>query len=83
MKIKLEIENFKKIKNLLEDVNAVLNNYMLAEQLLPTADGFFFGSQSYDEWYFEDLKYTKEVLEKLVAFLEDGNNYEIIYEASW
>lgn len=38
----------------------------VAEQLLPTQDGFFFGSTTYDEWYIEDLLDTVNALSKVL-----------------
>ena len=32
----------------------------LAKKHLPTCDGFFFGSQEYDEDYFESIKKSKK-----------------------
>lgn len=51
----------------------------LAEKLLPTRSGFFFGSTDYDEGYLEDLKSTVEQLEPLLTD-EDGEFY---YHSSW
>ena len=34
--------------------------------LLPTTDGFFFGSTDYDDWYFEDVKYVKDTFSELL-----------------
>ena len=76
----------KDLEKLLSLVNQVLENHDLADQLLPTVDGFFFGNKNYDEWYFKDLEYTKELLEKLLAFMKDNKmsmDYDIIYQASW
>ena len=42
----------------------VLDDNSLAEELLPTRSGFFFGSTDYDEWYFEDIKYHGTLLIK-------------------
>lgn len=50
-----------------------------AETLLPTQSGFFFGSTDYDENYYEDVKVTIQVLEKILA--EPGDFY--YYQASW
>lgn len=72
-----------KAKDLLDTCNKVLENHDLAEELLPTEEGFFFGSQEYDDWYFEDVKYTKELLEKVISFVEEHDEFDIIYEASW
>jgi hypothetical protein len=51
-----------------------------AEELLPTAAGFFFGSTDYDEGYSQDVRETAEVLTKLLAEPEDGGFY---YRADW
>lgn len=37
------------------------------ESLLPTQSGFFFGSTDYDDYYFEDIENTINILEPLVA----------------
>jgi hypothetical protein len=67
-----------KMKELLGVVNQVLANHDLAEELLPTQSGFFFGGNSYDEYYFLDLEYTKEILEG--ALKSSGEFY---YHSSW
>ena len=59
----------------------VLKDDTKAKELLPTCEGFFFGSTEYDEWYVDDLERTIEILEPLINS-EDGWS-EIIYEASW
>ena len=48
------------LEKLLYVVNEVLEDNTKAEKLLPTTKGFFFGDTAYNEWYFEDLRYTKE-----------------------
>ena len=73
-----------KIKQLLQLVKRVLNNRELAPDLLPTMNGFFFGSQEYDDWCFEDLAQTKEVLELIVKDPATKEfDYEFIYQSSW
>lgn len=49
----------------------------IAEKLLPTTSGFFFGDTDYNEWYYQDLEDT---IEQLKDIDEDGH---YIYEASW
>ena len=71
------------LKGLLELVNEVLLDHNKASELLPTQSGFFFGTQDYGEWYYEDLKYTKELIEKVLKFVEENKKYQIIYQASW
>ena len=72
----------KSLENLRDCCERTLKEPKNAEAILPTADGFFFGSTEYDEWYFEDITYTKELLDKVLAFLNE-NDYDIYYEASW
>lgn len=66
----------------------VLENHSLAKDLLPTCEGFFFGGQEYDEWYYRDVEYTYDILTKLINFLNEHSNdkeckYWVAYEASW
>jgi hypothetical protein len=58
----------------------VVLNSALAEELLPTASGFFFGSTEYNEWYIDDLKNTIEQLDKCLALPDD---VEFEYHSSW
>ena len=67
-----------------------MKNPLLAQTLLPTQDGFFFGSTDYDEWYLEDLKsYVEQVkiIEKEHKDLVESGipEYDIqyVYWASW
>lgn len=50
----------------------------VAMELLPVASGFFFGGTDYDQYYYEDIKHTKEILVK--AIKEGGDYY---YNSSW
>lgn len=52
----------------------------IAEELLPTASGFFFGGTEYDGYYLKTINETLEVLEKE---LEDETADEFYYRASW
>ena len=49
-------------EELAERCRTVLNDITTCEELLPTMDGFFFGSIAYDNYYIHDVE---EVLEKL------------------
>lgn len=53
---------------ILDVIKEVGNDPVKAEKLLPTSSGFFFGSQEIDEYYWQDLAYTKDVLEKTLAY---------------
>ena len=63
---------------MLEDGKAI-NDASVAKELLPTQAGFFFGSTDYDQYYYDDLVYTRDVLDKLLA--EPGDEFE--YHSSW
>ena len=70
------------LENLVKDCEAVLNNKSLAEEALPTASGFFFGSTEYDVFYFNKLKDTVEGL-KTVINNTDWDTEEIVYDEWW
>lgn len=58
----------------------IMDNYELAQELLPTQEGFFFGGTGYDQYYIDDLKYTKKELTKL---LKEEDTGEFYYNSSW
>lgn len=58
--------------------------------LLPTTEGFFFGSTDYDEYYLDDINNTIEQLDNIIAdheeMVDDGvkeYNLHYYYIASW
>jgi hypothetical protein len=58
----------------------VIKDQSKARELLPTQNGFFFGNTDYDQYYRDDIKYTKEALEHLLAEERSGDYY---YSSSW
>lgn len=62
------------------DDGKVVANIEIAEELLPTQGGFFFGDTSYDEYYFKDIEHTIEVIEKALKL---PPNWDFYYQASW
>lgn len=71
------------LQQLLDTINSVLADRSLAQSLLPCQDGFFFGSTDYDVYYFEELLFTKEVVEKLLASDLGKQGWYIQYHSSW
>lgn len=59
------------------------------EDLLPPTEGFFFGSNEVDEYYYEEVESTIEELQKLIDEVSVANEEyglwgsEFIYRASW
>lgn len=71
-------EKLEELKNLCQKV---LSNRSLAYKLLPTAQGFFFGSAEYDEYYFEDVEKTIAICEHALLSYSDGD--AVYYSSSW
>lgn len=66
---------------LVDNCKLVLMNKEEAVNLLPTQEGFFFGSYEYDEYYFGDLQDTIDQLEKVLN--EYPEDWEFKYQSSW
>lgn len=52
-----------------------------AEELLPTAEGFFFGGTDYDDYYWEYVESTITVLNTILVAVPD--DWEFGYQSSW
>jgi hypothetical protein len=70
------------LEKLLELVNEVLRSRDKAKDLLPTSNGFFFGSDLYDDGYFDDLIQTKAIIENVLS-IDDLPKYDFYYCSSW
>jgi len=53
----------------------------VANDLLPVGHGFFFGSTEVDEWYWEQLDSTIELLGRLLASVPE--DFDFYYSSSW
>ena len=67
---------------LVSDCKKVLDNHDLAEVLLPTKSGFFFGSTEYDDWYFDTIEETYNDVKRILNTF-DFENRDIYYYESW
>ena len=82
-KYTVEVE---KLKELLKICKKVKKDHSLAEKLLPTQEGFFFGGTSYDEYYFYDIDTTIKILTPLLKELKAQPEMifsYIEYQSSW
>ena len=68
------------LEELLELCKKVQADHSLAESLLPSTSGFFFGGTEYDEWYFNDIDSTIKIIEECLAD-EGADDFE--YSSSW
>lgn len=83
----------KQLEELLSIINLILNTksvdytqaYNLASKLLPTQEGFFFGTTNIDDNYWDYLKYTQEELENILSDEQniEYEDYFYTYCASW
>lgn len=54
----------------------------IAKELLPVTEGFFFGGNTYDEWYYQELRETAALLRSLIADFDFTKN-ELHYTDWW
>lgn len=79
--------SFKKVGNEfvkeehLED-GYIIENAEEVAKILPTSDGFFFGSTEYNQWYYEDIKRTIAEINKVLKETDFEKEY-LVYRASW
>lgn len=69
------------IDDIIDRCERILKDHSLANELLPTQSGFFFGSTDYDEWYFSDVKDCLKQMKKYRKLLKDGITGYVIF--SW
>lgn len=69
------------LEELKERCEKVLADHSLADELLPTTDGFFFGSTNYDDWYFTGLQDTVEIVNTCLS--PEYEAWEFTYQSSW
>lgn len=60
----------------------IIDKPEICENILPTQEGFFFGGIDYDNCYYLDVKYTYDILDKIIAET-DWDNEEVFYTSSW
>ena len=72
----------------LVNMSGAVSKWAKAEANLPNTTGCFFGSQEYDKYYFEDLKYTKERMQACLDWQNKmagtGKCFDsFYYQSSW
>lgn len=81
-----EIQNGSKFENgkwipIMEPGKSVKDS-SVAEELLPSTSGFFFGGTDYDEYYVRDIKNTIDIITKVLE-TTDFETQMIYYISSW
>lgn len=73
-----------KLVELRDLCKSVVNEPVMAGDVLPPTPGFFFGSYEVDDWYMEDMKHTVEMLDHILSLIpEEEFDWSFIYQASW
>ena len=70
-----------KLESLIGVCEEVLADPSKADDLLPIAQGFFFGSTKIDDWYWDDIKETIGTIRRLLSNTSD--EWEFYYASSW
>jgi hypothetical protein len=77
-------EKLQELKVLVEEVidsyNNKNKNKNAIKSILPPTSGFFFGRTEIDEYYLEDMKRTKKILDNA---LKMPDNVSFVYHSSW
>lgn len=68
------------LKRLRDQCQQVLDNPDVAAGVLPTQEGFFFGSTTYDESYLSDLRDTVAICDRAIAL---ADKWDLYYQSSW
>lgn len=69
-----------KLKELLELCEEIKKDNTKAPILLPTQQGFFFGTYDYDDWFFSAINETVEIIKRIEKLPDDWQFY---YQSSW
>jgi hypothetical protein len=69
-----------KLQELRDTCERVLAFRELAAAQLPPAQGFFFGTDEINEWYYRDLEETIKIIDATLAL---PVNWDIEYQSSW
>lgn len=76
-------ENLLDLKSVCEEVlNLKGKDEEKIKEILPTENGFFFGSTAYDEYYFSDVEATIEIINNVLK-TTDFEKELVVYQASW
>lgn len=69
-----------KLTELRDLCQRVLDFKHLANELLPTTEGFFFGTTEYDEYYYSSIEHTIKTLDRAISL---PDTWYVEYHSSW
>ncbi len=73
----------KQLEDLMNICKTVMNDKEKAASLIPTQNGFFFGSTDYDEGYFDDVEETIRCLDGILSDTTWCDGWTFYYRSSW
>lgn len=79
---KVPKEKLVHLLNICKEVYVRRDDPSFAELVLPTMPGFFFGNYEYDDWYYENIKDTIDILTRVLEEI-DFDKYDVYYWAWW
>lgn len=80
-KVNVSRDSLIELRNLCMKVLSEKGNQDVAEIVLPTASGFFFGGTEYDEYYWEYIESTIITINTLLLAVPE--DWDFIYQSSW
>ena len=81
--LKVTKDNLESLRHVCERIlkSSIDKREQLARELLPTCEGFFFGSYNYDDSYYRQLENTVNMLNLVLETWDDNALYE--YTCWW
>ena len=73
----VEVETLRRLVDICKEV---LADHSKADDLLPTQEGFFFGSNEIDDGYWEDLRLTLVIIDRALSL---ADQWDFEYHSSW
>ena len=70
------------VDELMDNCQRVLADHSLADELLPTQEGFFFGSTDYDEGYFDKVENVLDAFTTITEHM-DWSTHTLFITAWW
>jgi hypothetical protein len=69
------------VENILYILKQIKKNPVNAKLLMPTTEGFFFGSTQYDEYFMQDVKNAIKSFQEILEEVKIGCKF--YYQSSW
>lgn len=75
--------SYQHMQDLVAAMDMVLKDKTLADTVLPSQSGFFFGGTEYDNWYYDGLKRTRKAFKRMLNSISFNKHWVPFYHSSW